>query len=455
MRKSVREDGDSHGLDTFSHTLETGNYYDVNAPVGSQKLLLIFSQTFAPDPASVGQHMTDVAVTMARRGYRVRVYASAGGYEDPSRRYPRRENMRGADVRRLSWCSFGKRNLFIRMVGTASFLIQCFWIGLFTPGVGGIFFSTSPPMIGFAAAWLHKLRGVPIAYWAMDLNPDQLIALGKIRERSFRARLLERVNRFILRNSAMIFALDRFMAGRLEARGDLSGRLTVDPPWPHEEVLAAPEPGRNPFRIEHGLQNKFVFMYSGNHSPANPLQTILEAAAHFRNDPDVRFVFVGGGLGKKEVDDAIRRHNLTNVLSLPYQPLEKLGASLSAADVHIVSLGDPMVGIIHPCKIYGAMAVGRAILFLGPSPSHIGDLLARYPIGWHIAHGDVAGATEILFQIRRTPPARLAAMGAQARQALRKNLRQDILRDRFCDKLEQALNFKPVRPYGGPAAGKV
>ena len=38
-----------------------------------------------------------------------------------------------------------------------------------------------------------------------------------------------------------------------------------------------------------------------------------------------------------------------------------------------------MVGIIHPCKIYGAMAAARPILFLGPNPSHISDLLETSP----------------------------------------------------------------------------
>ena len=147
----------------------------------ADKILLIFSQTFVPDPAAVGQHVADVAVEMARRGHRVRVYAAARGYEDPTQRYPRRENMAGVDVRRLAFTSFGKKNLLIRIVGTASFLIQCFFIGLFTRRLGGIFFSTSPPMIGFTACSLGILRRVPVAYWAMDLNPDQPLFLPQNR----------------------------------------------------------------------------------------------------------------------------------------------------------------------------------------------------------------------------------------------------------------------------------
>src|SRR5204863_7909491 len=111
-------------------------------------------------------------------------------------------------------------------------------------------------------------------------------------------------------------------------------------------------------------------MYSGNHSPSNPLATLLHAAVHFKDDPTLRFLFVGGGLGKKEVEAVIAEHQLMNALSLPYQPLADLRYSLSAADIHVVSLGLDMVGIIHPCKIYGAMAVAKPTLSFGPRPSH-------------------------------------------------------------------------------------
>ena len=80
---------------------------------GTRKTLLIISQTFVPDPASVGQHMADVAVEMARRGYRVKVYTSARGYEDPTVKYPKRENLHGVEVRRLGLASFGKKTIFI------------------------------------------------------------------------------------------------------------------------------------------------------------------------------------------------------------------------------------------------------------------------------------------------------------------------------------------------------
>src|SRR5688500_1362630 len=103
------------------------------------KTVLVISQTFVPDPASVGQHMADVAVELARRGHRVLVYTSARGYEDPSKIYAKRENLKGVEIRRLGFASFGKKSIGLRVLGTASFMLQAIWICLTTPNLGGIF----------------------------------------------------------------------------------------------------------------------------------------------------------------------------------------------------------------------------------------------------------------------------------------------------------------------------
>jgi glycosyltransferase involved in cell wall biosynthesis len=404
--------------------------------------LLVISQTFVPDPASVGQHMADVAVEMARRGHRVLVYTSARGYEDPSRRYPKRENLNGVEIRRLGFASFGKKSILLRVLGTASFMLQAIWVCLTTPNVGGIFFSTSPPLIGIAAIIARMFRGVPIAYWAMDLNPDQLIAMGKIGPKSLAARVLETANRLILRSSSLVVALDRFMADRLRLRvKNIDQKMLVMPPWPHEAHLEPLPHEQNPFRAKHDLTDKFVIMYSGNHSPANPLRTLLEAAERFRDHPRLRFLFVGGGLGKKEVEQFAADRSLGNIISLPYQPLADLRYSLSAADVHIVSLGNDMIGIVHPCKIYGAMTVGRPILFLGPRPSHVSDILDQADIGRHVSHGDIDAAAAAIEFFSSAPQQQLHEMGGRALQVLTARFTQAYLCRTFCDRLEQALRF--------------
>jgi colanic acid biosynthesis glycosyl transferase WcaI len=410
--------------------------------------LLIISQVFPPDPAAVGQYMLDAARTMRRRGHFVRVITANRGYEDPSRRYDATEVIDGVQIRRLPFSSFGKKPIHRRLLGTVSFMVQCFWRTLTMRNLGGVLFSTSPPMVGFVVSIAAMIRRVPTAYWAMDLNPDQLIALHKIQPAGMTARLLESINRLILKRAAVVISLDRFMAGRLRERASLEEKLVIIPPWPHEHYVAEVTRRENPFRIEQGFGAVLVVMYSGNHTSSNPLTTLLQATLAFKDDPRIIFAFVGGGQGKAEIDAHIADHGAANVRSIPYQPLEALRYSLGAADVHVVSLGEQMVGIVHPCKIYGAMAAARPVLFFGPEPSHISELLAQHPFGWHVQHGDVSGAVSALQKILATPPDDLRAMGQLARRTMEESLSQQKLCGQFCDALEKYLRVLPCRAEG-------
>jgi glycosyltransferase involved in cell wall biosynthesis len=229
------------------------------------------------------------------------------------------------------------------------------------------------------------------------------------------------------------------MADRLHPRANLKETLVIIPPWPHETFVEPVAHEDNPFRDRHGLAGKFVVMYSGNHSPSNPLQTVLEAAERLQEDEAIHFLFVGGGIGKKDVEAFVQDRKLQNVLCLPYQPLAELRHSLSAADLHVVSLGENMVGIIHPCKIYGAMSVARPVLFLGPRPSHVSDLLEQHEFGARIAHGDTNGAVRAIQSLRDMPAEQRQQMGRAGQQALTASLSQQLLCGKLCDELEDVF----------------
>ncbi|MBG79540.1 MAG: hypothetical protein CMJ39_02375 [Phycisphaerae bacterium] len=399
-------------------------------------VLLVLSQVYPPDPASVGQHMADAAEEMVRRGWRVKVLTSARGYNDSSIRYDSREDRNGVEVRRLPLSSFGKRHFLLRALAAILFMLQTIVRGLFAGKSDALLVSTSPPMCIVAALVIRFFRRSSVKFWVMDINPEQLIALGAIKPGSFSARLMDFFNRRILKRSNDVVVLDRFMGDTMMKKLDVKEKIHTMPPWPHEDHLETIPHSENPFRKEHGLDGKFVFMYSGNHGIALPLETFLKAAVTYKDDPRIMFLFIGGGVRKQEVEDTISEHGLTNMVSLPYQPMETLRYSLSSADVHLVSVGDPMVGVIHPCKIYGAMAVGRPILLLGPDPCHVSDLVHDNNVGWHISHGDVDRAIEVIREIADTPEDTIQEMGDRAQQVVREKLSKERLCGMFCDVLE-------------------
>lgn len=408
--------------------------------------MLAITQVYVPDPASVGQHMADACAELARRGHAVTVVTADRGYDDPTVVFARAERHDGVEVRRLRWCSFGKGSIRARLLGGLSFTGQAVLRALLAPRPDVVLVSTVPPMAPLAALAIARLRGSEVVYWVMDLNPDQLVALGKASPTALPVRLLDWMQRRVLARARSVVVLDRFMAARVRAKARVDGRLTVLPPWPHDsEVVDVPR-AANAFRAAHGFGERTVVMYSGNHSAAHPLDAVLAAAAQLRDDPRLLFAFVGGGVGKGAVDAVAG----PTIRSLPYQPLAGLRTSLSAADVHLVVMGDEVVGINHPCKVYGAMAVSRPILFVGPSESHVGDLLREHRIGWQVAQGDVEGARAALEAIAATPREELAAMGRRAGALVAARLGRARLEAAFCDVVEGSHG--PAHDVGAAAA---
>jgi len=398
--------------------------------------LLIISQVYPPDPAAVGQQLADVAEEMVRRGWQVQVWTAAQGYEDPSVRYPRRELRAGVQVSRLPWSSFGKGSIAVRLMAQLFFMVQAMLRALVTRGPTAILVSTSPPFAGFGGCVLSVLRRVPLVWWVMDINPDQMVTSGRLSARSLVARMFDWMNRRTLMQARDVIVLDRFMRDRILQKAPVEAKLHVVPPWPHDNVLADIPHDSNPFRRQHGLTESFVVMYSGNHGYSTPLDTLLEAAKRLRGESRLKFIFIGGGVVKKEIDAMVAREAPPNILSLPYQPLADIRYSLSAADVHVVSIANEGVGIVHPCKVYGALAIGRPVIALAPAASYAADILDQHRVGWLIEHGEVDRLVALLKELLAMPGTELATMGQAAKEAVRECYSRDRLLGRVCDIVE-------------------
>ncbi len=356
---------------------------------------LLLNQTFHPDVMATGQYLQEVALELVGRGHEVTVVTSRRAYDHPETRFSKRETWRGIRIYRVGSTGFGKTARWRRATDFATFMLCCTARLARLPRQDAILALTSPPLISFLGAWLAKFHGCRFFYWVMDFNPDQAIAAGWLRPTSRAAWWLERMSRFSLRRANRIVALDRFMRDRIVAKGIVPEKVTVLAPWSHDDEVHFDRDGRERFRQRHGLAGKFVVMYAGNHSPCHPLDTLLEAAAQLRHDPAIVFCFVGGGSEFRKIQRLAQADSGAtagsgpavsqgprpggNLLCLPYQPLSGLSASLSAADLQVVVMGEPFVGLVHPCKIYNILSVGAPVLYIGPQPSHLSELLDSLP----------------------------------------------------------------------------
>jgi colanic acid biosynthesis glycosyl transferase WcaI len=401
-----------------------------------QRTLLIISQVYPPDPAAVGQQIADVAAAMVRRGWRVIVYTASRGYDNPSVRYPYRELLQGVHVRRLPLSSFGKNSIAVRLLAQLSFMAQAVMAGIFIKRLSRVLVSTSPPFAGFGGTVISWIRRVPLVWWVMDINPDQLVATGRVSANSFVVRCFDWMNRCTLRRARHVVVLDRFMRDRILKKMDVSQKVHVIPPWAHDHVAGDVAHADNPFRRRYGLEGLFVVMYAGNHGEATPVEAMLEAARLLQADARIKFIFIGGGVRKPLVDRFVERERPGNVLSLPYQPLKDIRFSLAAADVHLVSLAPEGVGVVHPCKLYGALACGRPVIAISPTESYATDILQDASVGWVCREMHAEGIAATVGMAAACSGDELQRISANAKRLAATDFRSDLLCDSVCNLLE-------------------
>jgi glycosyltransferase involved in cell wall biosynthesis len=226
------------------------------------------------------------------------------------------------------------------------------------------------------------------------------------------------------------------MAKRLIAQGQGRHRIRVIPNWADGEAIFPVAADANPFRAEHALDGRFVVMYSGNIGVGHELDTFAEAAMQLEHErPEVLFLFVGDGNRRAELERRVR--GLGNVRFLPYQPRDRLSESLSAADVHLVSLRRGLEGLIVPSKLYAALAVGRPVLYVGPE----GDqrtLISDEGVGSSVSPGQ---AKELALAIARYADDRelWRAAGERARRLLERCYERKGATRRWREVLQEAV----------------
>lgn len=397
----------------------------------SQRLLLFVDAHYAPDVASSGQHLMDLAEYLAGRGLAVEVVAGRGAYEGGRVAAPQVEIRGGVRVRRIGRASRGRTSIGGRLGGYVIFLLCAAWVICTRRGVSGVIVLTSPPMLP-VAAWLGRLvRGRRYGIWSMDLHPEAEVAAGVVGADRAVARALHWVTDRAYRNADFVVALGPYMRRRIEARGTPADRTHVVPVWAPGGADAATVTGREALRRSWGLAGRFIIMYAGNAGIVHDITPILGAMQLLREHSRVFFLFVGGGLRRSEVEMFVAVAGISNFAYREYVPRAALAELLGAADVHLVSLRDGFSGISVPGKLYGAMAAGRPIVFAGPPMSEAGDVVRDARCGVVVDPGDgapSAAAERIASAIREwcDTPTLAREVGERGRAAYRASYTRDV-----------------------------
>jgi colanic acid biosynthesis glycosyl transferase WcaI len=351
---------------------------------------------FYPDISATSQLLTELAEDLKARGESVTVITGNTTYLTVDA-LPAYELHCGIRIERVGFTHFGRSRSLGRILDYFSFWAAAFWKVLRLKQQDCLVVMSDPPILSLFAAIVRIFNSVTTVCWLQDMYPDIAIHAGMIRD-SVAAKWLRRIAVWSLRQMDHIVVIGRCMERRLVSLGLTGNTIANIPNWADGVRIRSIPREENAFARRNGLQDRFVVMYSGNHGIVHEFDSVLDLVRATRTVPRLCFCFIGEGAWKQRMIEMSRAEAWPHVVFLPYQTKSTLEFSLSAADVHLVSLKDSMEGLCVPSKLYGAMAAGRPVLFVGPAKSEAALIIREAGCGVHVAPGDTACAVQALLQ---------------------------------------------------------
>ena len=143
---------------------------------------------------------------------------------------------------------------------------------------------------------------------------------------------------------------------------------------------------------------------------------LVRAAYCLREHKRIKFLFIGDGRRKREAQALATELGATNITWLPYQPKESLNDSLACCHVALISQREGLQGVAVPCKLYGILASGRAVIGLVPCSSEVALVIEEEKCGLVLRPDDDQGLAAAILALLEKPED-VREMGQRARRA--------------------------------------
>lgn len=340
--------------------------------------ILLSTLNFSPELTGIGKYSGEMAAWLAAQGHDIRVVTAPPYYPDWSigEGYTGstycQESLSGVELVRCPlWVPVRPSGLK-RLIHLASFAISSFPAKLrFILWRPDVVWMVAPAFFCAPGTWLTaKLSGAPAWIHVQDYEVDAAFDLGLLKGKFLR-RMVLAVERWIFQRFDVVSTISHRMLERAADKGVAANRLVLFPNWVDISAVH-PDMLSDDFRAEVGAaSDQLIALYSGNMGGKQGLEILAEAAALLQANSRLLFVFCGNGAGRADL--MVQCAGLPNVRFLDLQPLEKLGAMLASADIHLLPQRADAADLVMPSKLTGMLASGRAVV----ATAHAGTEVAR------------------------------------------------------------------------------
>ena len=405
--------------------------------------ILYLSHYFPPEGNAPATRVFEMCRRWVKRGHQVTVLTGVpnvpAGVVYPGYRNRRiqREVLEGINVVRVWTFIAPNRGIVRRSLNYISYMASAFLAGLFLPKPD-VLIATSPQFFcGWAGLMLSRKLRAPFIAEIRDLWPESISTVGAVRSQA-PLKLLERMERRLYAEARRIVTVGDGYRERLIERGVPPETIDVVCNGVDRQAAADQAQGAEA-RRSLGLENRFVVSYIGTIGMACGLDVVLRAAAQLQTQgrDDVRFLLVGDGATRRELEQQARAMHLDQVIFTGLQPKSRIPALLAASDACLVHLKkQELFTSVLPSKLLEAMAMAKPVI-LGVE-GHAAKLLKSAGGGICITPGDAGellDATTLLAADRDGA----TAMGRAGRDHVLAHFDLDVLADKYLMVIEKAL----------------
>ncbi|MEQ1828878.1 MAG: glycosyltransferase family 4 protein [Pirellula sp.] len=292
---------------------------------------------------------------------------------------------------------------------------------------------TDPFLLPLVVGGMARKCNANLVYYLQDIYPDVAIAVG-VAKNSMAMRFLRKRLKNAYLKANKIVVLDEDMRDRLVDWGIPSDRLCIVPNWMDCSVVK-PARDSNAFRVQHGMDDSFVIMHSGNMGMTQRLDVLIDAIKRPNIPRNSLLALVGNGANRPRLEK--QANGAVNVRFFDYQPRDQLSNSLSAADLHVVSMDKSITGCLAPSKLYGILASGTPVLAIVPKGSAVWRLVDAHQLGWTVEPGNDLGIADAISEASKIDRQGLRAIGDRGRELAVRLFDKSICCQQFEDVLKQ------------------
>ena len=355
----------------------------------------------------------------------------------------RRGLVDGIDVIELN-LEYSNSDGFAKRIKTfLSFALRSVQIAL-TEKYDLVFATTTPLTAGIPGILARWLRGKPFVFEVRDLWPELPKAMGVIKNPVvlWAMGMLEWVS---YRSAHRLIGLSPGIVKGIKARGVSADRIAMVPNGCDLDIFSANE---EPWRPEMFGPDDFMAVFAGTHGMANGLDAVLDAAAVLkqRGRIDIKFLLIGNGKLKPQLQDRAQREGLDNVVF--HDPVNKrrLAGLMRSADLGMQILANVPAFCYgtSPNKFFDYIAAGVPVL--NNYPGWLAEMIESNGCGYAVPAADPAAFADSL-ELAAAEQDQLVVKGERARELAEREFDRRVLSDKWARWVEGAADKAPVAAH--------